>query len=207
MSVAVSIRELFVRTVGLVHLTTNSERRSSNGSKRRLAMTAVILSVAMAGHVARAADDADTTAPIKSQRESAPPPAPPVLLNDREELIVDATGFDETGAIMMNGAEFTNSRWNYTSTGTAYIDLNLGRSYARFQTAIGLTDDSDTDITATFRILGDGTQLQTGTIALGQVATIDLDTTDILRLHIEYQSHGNGNIALGNPALTPATTG
>ncbi|MBB4931433.1 hypothetical protein F4561_002253 [Lipingzhangella halophila] len=64
------------------------------------------------------------------------------------------------------------------------VEYNLGRDYAEFTTTVGLDDESPSGNEVTFTVLGDGEQLETKSLGLGEDAALTADVTDVLRLEL-----------------------
>ncbi|MCR6485971.1 TIR domain-containing protein [Amycolatopsis sp. OK19-0408] len=71
------------------------------------------------------------------------------------------------------------------------ISFNLGRSYRRFESIVGVLDDAvDADQVGVFRVLLDGRPSAEVTVKQGQSQVLRADVTDVLRL--EMQSYRPG---------------
>lgn len=92
---------------------------------------------------------------------------------------MDQYGFTESGTVTISGTEFINSCWEGIGD-FRFIEIDLGRNYAQFQIAIGITDSSESAAAVTYRVLGDGVQLATGDLTLGQLIPLDLPVNDML---------------------------
>jgi hypothetical protein len=68
--------------------------------------------------------------------------------------------------------------------GDVTTEFDLGRAYEEFETTVGLTDDSDSGAEVVFTVIGDGEQLETKTLGLGEDAELSVDVTGVLRLEL-----------------------
>lgn len=101
---------------------------------------------------------------------------------DSELVTVNAVEYDEA---------LTSS-----ACGDAVASYNLGRDYTEFTTTVGLADESPSGGEATFSVLGDGEQLESITLALGEDTDLATDVTDVLRLELSADNNCDESVAV-----------
>jgi hypothetical protein len=126
----------------------------------------------------------------------AAPPAPGPALSPEylgEVKPVDSTSFTTSDSVeTVNGITYTQSVVGRTDTSgpnyqnDAYAEWNLGRNYSYLNTTIGLGDTSlPSNVEVRFQIFGDGTQLYSQDVTLGQDFPLHLDISGVLRIKLE----------------------
>jgi hypothetical protein len=113
----------------------------------------------------------------------------------------------------VNGTTYTQcvSSDNNADFTIGYAEWNLGRSYNYLNTTIGLDDTSvPSNVQVRFQIFGDGTQLYSRDVTLGQDFPIHLGISGVLRLKLEvtwlvgaYVDNGFADGVFGSAQVTP----
>jgi len=124
------------------------------------------------------------------------------LYDGTPERVASYYGQYDLDSFNVNGTNYSKSLGLYGGTGyTSYLELNVGRSCARFVATVGVNDESSTTLRATGRVLVDNvTKWTKSGIGLGSSETIDLDISNGLRLRIEdtETTSGNGYLVFGD---------
>ncbi|MCW2794481.1 MAG: hypothetical protein JWO76_3579 [Nocardioides sp.] len=92
----------------------------------------------------------------------------------------------------INTVEFPKSLVGYVYDNdedpTGFIDYNLERQCTTLKATYGMSDDADTGSSAKIDVVGDGTQLYTGTFALLESQARTIDIRGVFRLAFQFQS-------------------
>ncbi|QFU86744.1 TIR domain-containing protein [Amycolatopsis sp. YIM 10] len=99
------------------------------------------------------------------------------------------------GAITIDNRLFSDSIIHrcrdFAKSPRGSISFNLGRSYRRFVSTVGVLDDAaNADQTGVFRVLLDGMPREEVAVKQGQSRVIRVDVTDVLRLELESYRPG-----------------
>ena len=91
--------------------------------------------------------------------------------------------------------------------GDFWIDYNLGRGYSTFSTTVGLSDDSPSDMVATYKVYVDGTNVASRSLTFGMARRLDLSVKNALRLRLFVndsapQCSNHDRVVWGSPSLT-----
>ncbi|MGH9270447.1 MAG: PASTA domain-containing protein, partial [Ilumatobacteraceae bacterium] len=140
-----------------------------------------------------------------------------VYLADLEA--VDSNAGYEAGQAQVNGDIYTRSVYMDVSTSTPlFIEYDLARKLTRLRGVIGVRDDSTASSLVKVEIFADGTPVSEQDLALGQIAELDLDMTNVLRLRLqvtnltyegccdEYNFVFADVRLIGVPGVVPTTT-
>ncbi|MBB6626846.1 NPCBM/NEW2 domain-containing protein [Nocardioides sp. KIGAM211] len=86
---------------------------------------------------------------------------------------------------------------------TGFIDFNLARECITLKATYGMSDDADTDASAKIDVVGDGTELYTGTFALLESQKKTTDIHGVFRLAFQYTALGDAQArpAVGSPEV------
>lgn len=119
----------------------------------------------------------------------------------------------------MNGHVYTQSVYGLTDgdwiqpieVNYAFAEWNLARSYAYLNTTIGLDDTSKpSGVVVRAQIFGDGVQLYSQDLALGQAFHVHLKVAGVLRLKLETteitdpgEVYANAEAVFGSAQVTP----
>jgi hypothetical protein len=91
----------------------------------------------------------------------------------------------------------------YQTDPTGFIDYNIERKCTTLKATYGMSDDADTGSSAKIDVVGDGTELYTGTFSLLQSEARTLDIRGVFRLAFQFQSLTAENAvpAVGSPEV------
>ena len=107
---------------------------------------------------------------------------------DMEAVSQSTGGLFEAGTASTNGEPYTHALTigipQYSSTETASSEYDLSRDYRRLVGDVGLDDRAVCGTRYKVEVYGDERQLFSADLALGEVAPIDVDVTDVLRLEL-----------------------
>lgn len=144
---------------------------------------------------------------------------PPVKTYLDQLAAVEQTngGIEGSGTATLNTTVYTRSSWMQTcryflggEVEQQSVGYDLGRGYSRFVSVVGVDDGALSGATARFQVYGDGRLLGQADGGLGAPATIDVDTTGVLRLTIMAtglaceQHRGNVSGVWADPYLVSA---
>ncbi len=92
------------------------------------------------------------------------------------------------GDVGVNGATQLRSIYSsgnsFNQNSPCSYDYNLGRDWVRLKGGIGIADTSNSDLQCRFEVFVDGNSVFNQTIPFGQLLPLDLDMTNVLRLHL-----------------------
>lgn len=97
------------------------------------------------------------------------------------------SGSPRTGSRNVNGVAYANSvaREFGGCTQTVNYGYDIGRNWSRFQTTVGISDNSRSDSVVQYEFYGDGRKLGTTiTSRLGTATPVNLDVSGVLRLEL-----------------------
>ncbi|WP_017587031.1 protein kinase domain-containing protein [Nocardiopsis ganjiahuensis] len=75
-----------------------------------------------------------------------------------------------------------------------WAEYDLSRSWDTFTATLGLDDNSKSGESVTFTVRTDGESASTETLTLGETVDIEVNVTDVLRLRLEIETEGGGDI-------------
>ena len=113
---------------------------------------------------------------------------------------------------IVNGTTYTQSlvSTTYPSAGSiASAEWNLGRVYNQLIANIGVSDSSGTGTRLRFQIFGDGVQIYTRDMGIGQEVPINVHVSNVLRLQLEVTvlvaptTNGIARGVFGSAYVTP----
>jgi hypothetical protein len=86
---------------------------------------------------------------------------------------------------------------------TGFIDYNLERNCTTLKATYGMSDEADTGSSAKIDVVGDGTQLYTGTFSLLESQAKTIDIRGVFRLAFQFQSltAEHARPAVGSPQV------
>jgi len=119
---------------------------------------------------------------------------------------MDSAGENDwwTDTAEVDGTTYTHSLVVTVYEGTFVANYNLARKCSTMTGVAGLSDDATPDDTFEFGILGDGNQLFTDTLQLGQHQTFKLNVQSVLRLELTGTPVSNQDVdelVYGNPRV------
>jgi hypothetical protein len=145
--------------------------------------------------------------------------APPTGIATSPEYLGETSALDVNDFVTddsvheVNGVTYTQcvyAEWNSFLTDVSSAQWNLGRAYNWLDATIGFDDSTvPSDETALVQVFGDGTQLYSQTVALGEDFPIHLDVSGVLRLELEVTplTPPSGNsipeLVFGSAEVTP----
>ncbi|WP_393916003.1 protein kinase domain-containing protein [Halostreptopolyspora alba] len=135
---------------------------------------------------------------------AASPEERPDEMSLTSEEPVEESDFESTLATV-NAVDYDDALTVVVSCGDEGAEYNLERDYSELTTTVGLDDDSSSGHEVTFTVLGDGEQLETKTLVLGEDAELTVDVTDVLRLQLLVDGEscgGNSTAVWGDPVVT-----
>jgi hypothetical protein len=112
--------------------------------------------------------------------------------------------------VNINGAEYKQSVVGNKTEDAGTIAYNVNRACKRFEGRVGLSDTSALTATGEVKLLGDTTNLYTGSFGLTQSAPVGLDLTGVFRITLDWTStntegtpedQSGAVIAVGSPRL------
>jgi hypothetical protein len=110
----------------------------------------------------------------------------PKSLSTLEPVDSEHTSGPDTGVVQVNGQQFTDAVfWSSSNRDPSWVEYDLGRKFQTFTAVAGFNQEADAQITGIVRVIGDGRELISAPISLGQVAPIDVSVAGVLRLRIE----------------------
>ncbi|MFC4565939.1 NPCBM/NEW2 domain-containing protein, partial [Nocardiopsis mangrovi] len=135
-----------------------------------------------AGDERPAGGPAASPSPSAGEAPSGQREDPDELRLASEEPVNETTDYRSTLATV-NAEDYDEALSVEASCGDYTAEYNLGRDYEGFAAVVGLGDDSPRG-EATFTVIGDGKQLETKTLGLGEDADLEVDVTSVLRLEL-----------------------
>ena len=107
----------------------------------------------------------------------------------------DGLTYVESILLDPNGNDLSEAVWD------------IGRDFTDFKTTIGVHDDAHSDATFSWTLRDDttGMALAQGTAQIGDVAQVDVDVSDVLRLRMEATQTGGPTGGFGDNSLTLGT--
>lgn len=116
---------------------------------------------------------------------------------------VDRSSCGTTGSATVNGATVGNSIKCDSGARPAFIEYALSRRAAALEALVGTSDSGRTGA-ARVAVFGDGRELASANVGLGQSVPIHADLTDVMRLRIEVttaDTKQNPTVILGDAKL------
>ncbi|MEV0730296.1 protein kinase [Polymorphospora sp. NPDC050346] len=86
------------------------------------------------------------------------------------------------------------------------LEYHLGYDYTRFQSTVGLDDESDSGSSATFVVYVDDKRQDSATVRLAETGTVEADVTGAFRLRIEAEIAGGYNCGVTTVFADPTLT-
>lgn len=123
-------------------------------------------------------------------------------LADLEAVEHTGDGIEGSGNATLNTTTYTRSLWmlscgNYPHDRQNSAGWDLARRYSRFAAIVGVPDNAPSGSFAKFQVYGDGRLLADVDGRLGTPATINVDTTGVLRLTLRVSGIGCESYTFG----------
>lgn len=118
------------------------------------------------------------------------------------DLIPESTANYDFGPTVINGVSYPNALRITAQQSPQRLEIDAGRSRARFRGVLGVPDDGKSS--ASFQVdisLDNGPSIMSVVVNFGETKDIDLDVTNALRIKITVLSKTSdyGRVAIGNP--------
>jgi hypothetical protein len=91
--------------------------------------------------------------------------------------------------------------------GDFYADWNLDRVWSNLSGTVALSDDAPTGSDVSWAIYLDGTEADSGSLQIGQSASISLDVTGVYRIRLWMNDPNSPNDECGFSSLAPLVWG
>lgn len=120
-----------------------------------------------------------------------------------KDLIPEATATYSFKPASLNGTQYTNTLVISGSSTPEKVEINAGRSHAKFAGVLGVPDDGKSSSSFQVDISLDGAAPAfSALIGFGETKNIDLDIPNVLRIKITVVSKDSSyssTVAIGNP--------
>ncbi len=139
----------------------------------------------------------------------------PVDDNDDQAINGDYdTGPYDTGGDRYGRSVRLTAGCSNRDGGSYWVEYDIAEDFTRLTAAVGLADTSASDSAVTYTITGDQTVLASGPLTLGQIDTVDVPVTGVLRLRLSMtdpatirdgcrSSNSSARVVFGDAALVP----
>jgi hypothetical protein len=119
----------------------------------------------------------------------APTPSTTILPPVRSSVDLDSLRVDSAGyypdTFSINGKLLSGFYFPSWSQG-GYADFNLSRQFSLMTARVGLIDRSSPGVSGDLTITADGRTIYSASFVLGQSEDLDLDVTNVLRVHVQW---------------------
>lgn len=204
----------------------NSPRLPRNGGSR-IGITLVLVSLVFLGgcggsstpKASRATSTTTPTVPVTDGTATTAPPTsgnrstvptsttmPPANAPVDRSLVPEATSSYDFEQSTINGVQYSNALVMSSGSSPVKLEINAGRTRHRFQGTLGIPDDQKSSSVQQVDIsLDNAAPVFSTVLNFGEVKTIDIDVTNVLRIRITLVSKSgsgccsSGTVAIGNP--------